>query len=60
LFDFDGTIADTLDAIVSITNRLAVEFGYKQTTQEELAQIQNLNSKQIIKQSVFQSLSFFC
>lgn len=51
LFDFDGTIADTLDAIVSITNRLAVEFGYKQTTQEELAQIQNLNSKQIIKQS---------
>lgn len=51
LFDFDGTIADTLDAIVNITNRLAVEFGYKQTTQEELAQIQNLNSKQIIKQS---------
>jgi len=42
---------DTLDAIVSITNRLAVEFGYKQTTQEEIAQIQNLNSKQIIKQS---------
>ena len=34
MFDFDGTIADTLDAIVSITNRLAVEFGYKQTTQE--------------------------
>ena len=51
MFDFDGTIADTLDAIVSITNRLAVEFGYKQTTQEELAQIQNLNSKEIIKQS---------
>ncbi len=51
MFDFDGTIADTLDAIVSITNRLAVEFGYKQTTQEELAQIQNLDSGEIIKQS---------
>ena len=51
MFDFDGTIADTVDALVSITNRLAVEFGYKQTTQEELAQIQNLNSKEIIKQS---------
>jgi len=48
-------IADN-DAIVSITNRLAVEF--KQTTQEQLAQICN-NSKQIIKQSVFQSWLFF-
>jgi len=49
LFDFDGTIADTLDAIVSITNRLAVEFGYKNYSRG--TQIQNLNSKQIIKQS---------
>lgn len=51
IFDFDGTIADTLDAIVSITNRLALEFGYKQTTLEELAQLKNLNSRQIIDQS---------
>jgi HAD superfamily hydrolase (TIGR01549 family) len=51
IFDFDGTIADTLDAIVSITNRLALEFGYKPTTQAELTQLKNLNSKQIIKQS---------
>lgn len=51
IFDFDGTIADTLDVIVSITNRLAVEFGYKPTSQEELAQIKNLTSRQIIKQS---------
>ncbi len=51
IFDFDGTIADTLDAIVSITNRLAVEFGYKQTTQEELAVIRSLSSREIIKRS---------
>ncbi|NET53619.1 MAG: HAD hydrolase-like protein, partial [Merismopedia sp. SIO2A8] len=35
IFDFDGTVADTLDAIVSITNRLAIEFGYKPITPEE-------------------------
>ncbi len=51
IFDFDGTIADTLDAVVSITNRLAGEFGYKQTSLEELAILRNLNSRQIIKQS---------
>jgi phosphoglycolate phosphatase-like HAD superfamily hydrolase len=51
IFDFDGTIADTLDAIVNISNRLAADFGYKQTSIAEIAQLQNLNSRQIIKQS---------
>ena len=51
IFDFDGTIADTLDAVVSITNRLAGDFGYKQTSLEELAILRNLNSRQIIKHS---------
>lgn len=51
IFDFDGTLADTLDAVVRITNRLAVEFGYKPTAPEELAKIRNLSSREIIKQS---------
>lgn len=51
IFDFDGTIADSIDAIVSITNRLAVEFGYKSTSQEELIQLKSLSSREIVKQS---------
>lgn len=51
IFDFDGTIANTIDAIVSIVNSLAPEFGYQQTSQEELAQIKNLNSRQIIERA---------
>ncbi len=51
IFDFDGTIADTLDSVVSITNRLAGEFGYKPTSQEDLIILRNLNSRQIIKKS---------
>jgi phosphoglycolate phosphatase-like HAD superfamily hydrolase len=51
IFDFDGTLADTLDALVIITNRLALEFGYKQTAPEELAQIRNLSSREIVEQS---------
>jgi phosphoglycolate phosphatase len=51
IFDFDGTIADTVDALVGIANRLAVEFGYVQITPEELAYLRNLTSREIIKYS---------
>ena len=50
-FDFDGTIADTFNKLVGITNQLAVNFGYKPLGEEELAQIKNLSSRQIIKYS---------
>ncbi|MBH8553291.1 HAD-IA family hydrolase [Nostocaceae cyanobacterium CENA357] len=51
IFDFDGTIADTVDALVSIANRLAVEFDYVQITPQELALLRNLTSREIIKYS---------
>jgi phosphoglycolate phosphatase len=36
MFDFDGTLADSLGAIVAITNRLAPEFGYAPTPPDQL------------------------
>ncbi|WP_414755972.1 HAD-IA family hydrolase [Anabaena sp. CCY 9910] len=51
IFDFDGTIADTVDALVSIANRLAVEFGYVQITPEQLTLLRNFSSREIIKYS---------
>ncbi|BAY63964.1 phosphoglycolate phosphatase [Calothrix brevissima NIES-22] len=51
IFDFDGTIADTLDALVGIANRLALEFGYVQISPQELALLRNLTSREIIKYS---------
>jgi phosphoglycolate phosphatase len=51
VFDFDGTIADTVDALVGIANRLATEFGYKQIAPEQLAHLKNLTSREIIKYS---------
>ncbi|WP_315790031.1 HAD-IA family hydrolase [Fischerella sp. JS2] len=51
IFDFDGTIADTVDALVSIANSLAKEFGYVQITSEELALLRNLTSREIINYS---------
>ena len=51
VFDFDGTIADTHDALVEITNRLAGEFGYKPVDEEKLQHFKNLSSRDIVKQS---------
>lgn len=51
IFDFDGTIADTLDALVTIANRLALEFGYIPINAQELALLRNLTAREIIKYS---------
>ena len=51
IFDFDGTIADTVDVLVSVANRLAADFGYIQITSEELSILRNLTSREIIKYS---------
>ena len=51
LFDFDGTLADTFDALVKITNHLSGEYGYPPVHQSEVHQLQNLSSWQIIKRS---------
>ncbi|HEY9725230.1 MAG TPA: HAD-IA family hydrolase [Chroococcales cyanobacterium] len=51
IFDFDGTLADTLDVLVRITNRLAIEFGYKPTAREELDRIRNMSSREIVARS---------
>lgn len=51
LFDFDGTLADTFDALVIITNRLAKDYGYKPAKPEEVDRIRSLSSWEIFKQS---------
>jgi HAD superfamily hydrolase (TIGR01509 family) len=51
IFDFDGTLADTIDVLLSITNRLSAELGFKSATKEELAQLSNLTSWQLLRYS---------
>ncbi len=51
IFDFDGTLADTLDAIAQISNRLSVEFGYPPASPEDLAELKNLSAWEIIRRS---------
>ncbi|MEM1255491.1 MAG: HAD hydrolase-like protein [Cyanobacteria bacterium P01_H01_bin.21] len=51
IFDFDGTIADTLETIVAITNRLASHYGYPQTTPERLKYLRALSTAELLEQS---------
>ncbi|MGV2831142.1 HAD-IA family hydrolase [Myxosarcina sp. GI1(2024)] len=51
LFDFDGTIADTYQAIADIINQLSSEFGYKPVDREELLLLKNLSSREIVKKT---------
>ncbi len=51
IFDFDGTLADTLEVIVKITNDLAEEFGYPPSNQEDLVKIRHLGAWQVIQRS---------
>ena len=51
IFDFDGTLANTFDTIVDIANQFSREFGYDEITNESLQEIQNLNSREIVKLS---------
>ncbi len=51
IFDFDGTLAKSLDTIVAITNRLALEFGYSPISPEQLHEFRHLSSQDIIQRS---------
>ena len=51
IFDFDGTIADSFTAVLAIANRLAAEFGYAPIHPEDVAQLKNLSSREILQLS---------
>ncbi|NJL84421.1 MAG: HAD family hydrolase, partial [Chloroflexaceae bacterium] len=59
IFDFDGTIADTHQAIIAITNRLAAEFGYTPVDSQRLTQLKNLSSREIVKQAELPLIKLF-
>lgn len=49
IFDFDGTIADTLSAATDVYNRLADENGFRQVSPEELPRLRNLDVRGILE-----------
>ena len=49
IFDFDGTLADTLPRIVAISNRLAPEYGYRPVLEEEIEWLRGKRSREVLR-----------
>lgn len=49
IFDFDGTLADTLPSIVAISNRLASEYGYQQVREEDIEALRGQRSREVLQ-----------
>lgn len=50
VFDFDGTIADSLGVFVQAANRLVTEYGYPQVTEEQIPAYRSLSSREVLQQ----------
>ena len=48
IFDFDGTIADTLDSVVKIVNNYAEYFRYNRVTKEDIPYLQGKKPREIL------------
>jgi phosphoglycolate phosphatase-like HAD superfamily hydrolase len=51
LFDFDGTIVDSISAGIAITNRLAAEFGFPPFDEATLEELKQLGSREALRRS---------
>jgi phosphoglycolate phosphatase len=49
IFDFDGTLVDTLEIMVKIVNRLAPEFGYQPLDVDRVSNLKYLTPWEVIK-----------
>lgn len=49
VFDFDGTIADTLSVVIQIANKFASHYGYKKIPLSDLPKIREKKPSQVLR-----------
>jgi len=49
IFDFDGTLVDSFDAVIKKFNSLAEEFNFRYIQDNEISGLKDLTSKELIK-----------
>lgn len=49
IFDFDGTIANTLDSIIDIMNHLSYEFGFRKIKENDIQYLRGERPRSILK-----------
>ena len=48
IFDFDGTLADSGDWFISISDQLAQRFGFRRVTTEEIEQLRGRTTREVL------------
>ena len=48
IFDFDGTLADSADWFISMTNGAADRFRFRRITDEEVAMLRGRSSREVV------------
>ncbi len=49
IFDFDGTIADTFDLVLTVGNRLLIEYNLRKIESHEIEQLKDMTVLEIIR-----------
>lgn len=49
IFDFDGTLGDTLDWMLDTSDALAEKFGYRKIDRSQLDQLRHLSAREMMK-----------
>lgn len=49
IFDFDGTVANTLESIINIMNDLADEFGFQKIKEDDVEYLRGKRPREILK-----------
>jgi len=48
VFDFDGTIADTINPLIRVINKLADEFSYRKIGQEDIQYLKSKRTREVL------------
>lgn len=59
IFDFDFTLADSLDSIIKFSNQIAPKIGLKKFTKNDFKELRNLPIKEAIKKFNVKPWQFF-
>ena len=49
MFDFDGTIADTFNNVLTIMNRLSIEYNFRKIESHEIEQLKDKTTREILR-----------
>lgn len=49
IFDFDGTLADTLPLLLALSNRLAPEYGHRRVAEADIEALRGLHAREVLR-----------